>query len=188
MLSTSPQWRPRNARSGVPLARGKIYFSGRSLTEDAMTEIKVELAFPNLISNPKAEDRRRPRCEAIFLTECCKALRKLPRFSKLPRSRKELYRKLVVGSASNPLEEIRSQWNWMPGLGFLNNSEFSVTWWLVQNAIPLSDWAFKAGLANLPDCPRCISKVEKTASTTACGSTRFGVTSGSLFCSTWDTS
>ena len=49
--------------------------------------------------------------------------------------RKELYRELVVGSASDPLnerrgwtaEEIRSHWNCAPGWSLLNHSKFSLT-------------------------------------------------------------
>ena len=91
---------------------------------------------PHLRSNPEAEGRRRPKDEALFTREYQRAIRNLPRSSDLSRSRKELYRGLVAGSASDPLvkrlgwsmEEIRSQWNWAPGMGFLNNSEFSPAW------------------------------------------------------------
>ena len=41
--------------------------------------------------------------EASFVRKCRKALRKLPKSSDLSRSRKELYRILVVDSASDPL-------------------------------------------------------------------------------------
>ena len=75
------------------------------------------------------EDCRRPRDEAPFVRECRRAIRNLPRSRDLSQSRKELYRGLVAGSASDPLvkrlgwsmEEIRSRWNWAPGSGFLNN-------------------------------------------------------------------
>ena len=77
----------------------------------------------------------------------------------------------MVGSASDPLserhgwtaEEIRSHWNWAPGSSFLNNSEFSLTWRLVRNALSLRGLNFKAGLADMPDCPRCGSELEETA-------------------------
>ena len=76
-----------------------------------------------------------------------------------------------MGSGSDPLvdrlgwsaEEIRSQWNWAPGSGFLNNSEFSLTWRLARNALALSDWAYKACLTDMPDCARCASGLEETA-------------------------
>ena len=66
----------------------------------------------------------------------------------------------MVGSASDSfvewlgwsLEEIRSQWNRAPDSVFLNNSEFSLTWRLARDALRLTDWAFKAGLADIPDC------------------------------------
>ena len=61
------------------------------------------------------------------------------------------------------LEEIRSQQNWAPGSGFLNNSEFSLTWRLARNALPPAGWAFKAGLADMPDCLRCGSGPDETA-------------------------
>ena len=126
--------------------------------------------FPRLKSDPKAEGRRRPLGEALFFSECRKALRNLLGSSDLSRPRKELYRELVVGSASDPLserrgwtaEEIRSHWNWAPGSSFLNN-EFSLTWRLVRNALPLLGLNYKAGLADMPDCPRCSSGLEETA-------------------------
>ena len=85
--------------------------------------------------------------------------------------RKELYRELVVGSASDPLNEWRgwtageicSHWNWAPGSNFLNNSEFSLTWRLVRNALPLLNLNYKAGLADMTDCPRCGSGLEEMA-------------------------
>ena len=74
-----------------------------------------------------------------------------------------LYRELVVGLASYPLAErfgwllgkVHSQWNWAP--------VFLLTWWLSRNALPLVDWAFKAGLADMPDGLRCGSGFEETA-------------------------
>ena len=59
--------------------------------------------------------------------------------------------------------EIRSHWNWAPGSGFLNNSEFSLTWRLARNALPLLGLNFKAALADMPDCARCGSGSEETA-------------------------
>ena len=77
----------------------------------------------------------------------------------------------MVGSASDPLserhgwmaEEIHSYWNWAPGSSFLNNSEFSLTWQLAQNALPLLGLSFRAGLADMPDCARCGRGLEETA-------------------------
>ena len=83
-----------------------------------------------------------------------KASRTFPRLSW---PRKELYRELVVGSASDPLsvrhswpaKEIRSHWNWAPGSSFLNNSEFSLTWRLAWNVLPVRDLNYNAGLADI---------------------------------------
>ena len=58
------------------------------------------------------------------------------------------------------LEEIR---NWEQGSSFLNNSEFSLTWWLTRNALPLCDWAFKMGLEVMSDCLCCDRGVKETA-------------------------
>ena len=79
---------------------------------------KVKDAFPRLEPSPKAKGRRQSRGEALFARECYMAFRNLPRFSNLSRHRKELYRELVVCSASDPLlvrlgwslEETRFQW------------------------------------------------------------------------------
>ena len=128
-------------------------------------------AFPRLRSNPEAEGRRKPKDEAPFVRECRRDIRNFPRSSDLSRSWKELYRGLVAGSVSDPLvkrlgwsmEEICSQWNCVPGSGFLNNSEFSLTWRLVRNALALIDWAYRACLADMPDCLRCGSGLEETA-------------------------
>ena len=146
-------------------------YLGRSLTTDAVLSLKVRVTFPRLKSNPKAEGHLRPTDEPPFVIECRRALRNLPRSSDLSRSRKELYRGLVVGSASGPLverlgwsaEEIRSHWNWAPGSGFLNNSEFSLTWWLARNALALNDWAYRVCIADMSDFPRCGSGLEETS-------------------------
>ena len=119
----------------------------------------------------QAEGCRRPRDDTRFSIECRGALHSLPRSSDLSWPRKKLYRGLVEGSISDPLEkrlgwslgEIRSQWNWAPGSNFLNNSEFSLTWRLARNALALRDWAYRACLSDMPDCPRCSSGLEETA-------------------------
>ena len=168
--------RPCNGGLGMPdleshrLAE-RLAYLGRSLTSDAVWSLKVGVAFPDLRLYPEAEGRRRPRDELPFVIECRRALRNLPRSSDLSWTRKELYRGLVVGSASDPLverlgwsaEEIRSEWNWAPGSGFLSNSEFSLTWRLARNALALNDWAYRACIADMPDCPRCASGLEETA-------------------------
>ena len=132
--------------------------------------------FPRLQSDPKAEGRRKPMGEALFVCECRAALRNLPGSSDLSRPRKELYRELVVGSTSDPLserrgwraEEIRSHWNWALGSSFLNNSEFSLTWRLARNALLLLGLNYRAGLADMPDCAHCSSGLEETAEHAFC--------------------
>ena len=101
---------PRDGGLGMPdleshrLAE-RLAYLGRSLTTDRLRSLKVRVAFPRLRLNPNAEGRRRPRGEPPFVIECRRALRNLPRSSDLFRPRKELYRGLVVGSASDPLME-----------------------------------------------------------------------------------
>ena len=102
--------RTRNGGLGMPdleshwLAE-RLAYLGRSLTGDAVWRRKASRTFPRLKSDPKAEGRRKPLGEALFVRECRKALRNLLGFSDLSRPRKELYRELVVGSASDPLGE-----------------------------------------------------------------------------------
>ena len=98
--------------------------------------------------------------EALFVRECRTALCNLLGSSDLSQPRKELYRERVVGSASDPLGERRG---WTPGSSFVNNSEFSLTWRLTRNALPLFGLNFRAGLADMSDCARCGSGVEETA-------------------------
>ena len=139
--------RTRNGGLGVPDLEShwfaeRLAYLGRSLTGDSVWRRKASRTFPRLKSDPKAEGRRKSLGETLFVRECRKALRNLLGSSDLSRPRKELYRELVVGSASDPLserrgwtaEEIRSHWNWAPGSSFLNNSEFSLTWRLVRNS------------------------------------------------------
>ena len=167
--------RPRDWGLGMPdleihrLAERLAYLA-QSLTRDAVWSLKVGVTFPDLRLYSKVEGRCRPRDEPPFVSECRRALRNLPRSSDLSWSRKELYW-LLVSSASGPLvgqlgwsaEEICSQWNWAPGLGFLNNSEFSLTWRLAWNALALNNWACRACIADMPDCSRCGSGLEETA-------------------------
>ena len=168
--------RTRNGGLGMPdleshwLAE-RLAYLGRVLTGNAVWRRKASRTFPRLNSDPKAEGRRRPLGEALFVRECRKALRNLLGSIELSWPRKELYLELVVGSASDPLserhgwtaEEIRSHWNWAPGSRFLNNSEFSLTWRLVRNALSLRGLDFTAGLADMPDCPLCGNGLEETA-------------------------
>ena len=50
-----------------------------------------------------------------------------------------------------------------PGSGFLNDTELSFTWRLAWNALPLADWAFKAGVVDMTDCLHSGSDQEITA-------------------------
>ena len=165
--------RTRNGGLGMPdleshwLAE-RLAYLGRALVGDAVWRRKASRTFPRLKSDPKAEGQRKPLGESLFVLECRKAVRNLIGSSDLSWPRKELYRELVVCSASDPLserhgwtaEEIRSHWNWAAGSSFLNNS---LTWWLVRNSLPLRGLNYKAGLADMPDCPRCGSGLEETA-------------------------
>ena len=160
---------PRDGSLGMPNLEShrlaeRLAYLGRSLTTEVVWSLKVRVAFPNLRLCPSAD-------EPPFVIECRRALRNLPRSSDLSWTRKELYRGLVVGSASDPLVEllglsaveIRSQWNWASGSGFLNNSKFSLTWRLARNALAPNDWVYRACLADMPDCARCSSGLEETA-------------------------
>ena len=187
--------RPRDGGLRIPDLNShrlveRLAYLGRLLTTDAVWSLRVRVAFSVLRLCPKAEGRRRPRDEPPFVIECRRALRNLPRSSDLSWTRMEIYRGLVVGSASDPLverlgwsaEEIRSQWNWAPGSGFLNNSEFSLIWRLARNVLALNDWAYRECIADMPDCPRCDSGLEETLCTpftTASGFARSGATSRS---------
>ena len=116
----------------------------------------------------QAESRPKSRGEAPYARKCLKALRNLPESSDLSRSRKELYRELVVGFALNPLVDRlgwsmkEAHWNWAPGSG-LNNSEFSLTWRLARNAVAFFDLNYKTSLADMPNCTRCGCGLEVTA-------------------------
>ena len=167
---------PRNGGLGMPDLEShwlteRLAYLGLSLSRDPVWSQKVRDAFPCLESSPQTEGRRQPRGEVPFACECRKALWNLPGSSDLSRPRKELYRELVVGSASDALVmrlgcslgEVRSQLNWAPGSSFSKNSEFSLTWRLSPNTLALNDWAFRAGLADTPDCPRSVTGLEETA-------------------------
>ena len=173
--------RTRNGGLGMPdpespwLAE-RLAYLGRSLSGDAVWRQKASRTFIHLKSDPKAEGRRKPLGKALFVCKCRTALRNILGSSDLSQPRKEMHWELVVGSASNPLserrgwtaEEIRSHWNWAPGSSFLNNSEISLNWRLVRNALPFRDSNYKAGLDDMPDCPRCGSGLEETAEHAFC--------------------
>ena len=144
---------------------------GISLTGDAVWRQKASRTFPRLQSNPKAKGLHKPMGEAQFVRECRTALRNLLGSSHLSQPRKELYRELVVDSASDPLsercgwtaEKICSHWNWALGSSFLNNSKFLLTWQLARNVLPLLGLNFRASMADMPDCARCGCGLEETA-------------------------
>ena len=155
--------RTRNGGLGIPdleshwLAE-RLAYLGRSLTGDAVWRWKASRIFPCLQSDPKAEDRRKPMDEALFVRECRAALRNLLGSSDLSRPRRELYRELVVGSASDPLsewhgwtaEEIRSHWNWAPGSSFLNNSESRSPGDLFGMRYPFAAWTSERAWQTCP--------------------------------------
>ena len=149
----------------------RLAYLGRSLMGEAVWRRKVSRTFPRFQSDPKAEGRRMPLGEALFVRECQTVLRNLLGSSDLSRPRKELYRELLGDSASDPLSErrgwtageIRSHLNWAPGSSFLNNSEFSLTWRLVRNVLPLLGLNYRTDLADMLDCACCGSGLEETA-------------------------
>ena len=52
----------------------RLAYLGRSLTGDAVWRRKASRTFPRLQSDPKAEGRRKPLGEALFVRECRKRL------------------------------------------------------------------------------------------------------------------
>ena len=100
--------RPRNGSLGMPYMESywlaeRLAYLGQFLSRDTVRCQKGRDAFPCLESSLKTECHRKHRGEVPFEGEWRKALRKLPGSSDLSRSRKELYRELVVGFASDPL-------------------------------------------------------------------------------------
>ena len=89
--------RTRNGGLGMPDLEShwlteRLAYLGRSFTGDSVWRRKASRTFPRLKSDPKAEGRRRPLGEALFVRECRKALRNLLGSSDLSRPRKKLYR------------------------------------------------------------------------------------------------
>ena len=97
--------RPWNGGLGMPDLENhwfaeRLTFLGRSLSTEAVWRRKAKDTFLRFKTDPKAEGWRKPRGEAPFAWECCKALRNFPWSSDLSLSRKELYRELVwIGPA-----------------------------------------------------------------------------------------
>ena len=138
----------------------RLAYLGRSLTNDMGWGLKVRNAFLCLRSRLKAAGGRE-------MKHCLSASAAGPYETYLGPVN---FRGLVAGSVSDPLarwlgwsvKEIRSQWNWAPGSSFLNN-EFSLTWRLVRNVLALNNWAYRACLADMPNCPCCSSGLQETA-------------------------
>ena len=128
----------------------RLAFLGRTLAEEADTPwaLRVGILFPDLKEYPGLEGRRRPRGESAFYRECRLALPRMLRCEKdLTCPRKTLYQGLVVGAASDRLQERlelsrkenHSLWSWAPGCDYLSNHEFSITWRVARNALYLRD-------------------------------------------------
>ena len=100
----------------------RLAYLGQSLSRDMMWGQKVRNVFPCLECNPNTEGCCKPRGEALFICKHYKVLCNLPGSSDLSQFWKELYQELVVDSTSDPLveqfswslEEVHSQWNWVP--------------------------------------------------------------------------
>ena len=102
--------RLRNGSLGMPNLENhwfseRMAYLDRSLSKDTVGGRKVKDFFPCLKSDSIVEGRRRLRGEAQFVRECREALSNLPESSDFSQRRKELYRELVAGSASDPLLE-----------------------------------------------------------------------------------
>ena len=150
----------------------RLAYLGRSLSKDMVWRRKLSDVFRRFKSDPKAVGRHKLRGEALFFCECHWGPSSQTFWAQWSFSvSKGTVSELVVDSTSDPLvdrfswsmEEVRSHWNWVQGSSFLNNSEFSFIWRLSLNAFPLLGLNYKAGLADIPDCPRCGSGLEETA-------------------------
>ena len=130
--------------------------------------------------------------ETPFVYECRKALCKLPGFSDLSRPRKELYRELVMGSASDPLSE-RHGWGGRrrrsAPIGIERQDRAS---WTILNSrlhgdlhgtrCPFSAWTSERTWQRCPIVLAAAVAWKKrlsTPSTTAIEFARSGITSGS---------
>ena len=165
MIRRQDCWqRPRNGCLSMPDLENhwfaeRLAYLGRSLSKDTVWKRKVNNTFPPLKSDPKL------RSEAPFVRECRKALRNLPGLSELSRSRKELYRELVMSSALDPLVDrlVDGGGSLALELGVRFRLLEQLTWLLALNALPLFGLNYKAGSADIPDCSRCGSDLEVSA-------------------------
>ena len=147
----------------------RLSFISRALIEETAWTQEIRDALPEIECSTEAERRRRPRGQEQFLRECRQALRGITQFSDLASPRNTLYRGLVVGFAKDPQtnrpqvsrEDMNKMWNWAPGRDYLNNSEFSLTWRVFRNALPLNDRLFHMKLAEKPDCERCCTGLKE---------------------------
>ena len=123
---------------------GRLFYLGRSLPNGTTWKRRASDTFPRFKSDTKAECQRKGAKDRFFANAVSPFATLLGPVTFFL-SQKELHREIVVGSTSDPLvnwlgwsmEEIRSRWNWALGSVFLNNSEFSLTWWLAWNALLL---------------------------------------------------
>ena len=152
------------------LDAARLAFLAKASNEDHETlwGQKVGALFPRLYTHPGVESRRRPRYESEFLRECRLALGRMPAFCDLSTPRRILYHRLVEGSANDNLEkrlgywkpEIYCHWSWAPGAGYLDNSEFSLTWRVARNLCPLRDRDAKVDKEISDRCVRCLTEKE----------------------------
>ena len=143
----------------------RLAFLAKASNEDSETlwGHKVRALFPRLDYLPGVESRRRPRSESKFHRECRLALARMPRSSDLSTPRRTLYQGLVEGSVKddyrdrldNSKEEIHSLWSWAPGRGYLDNSEFSLTWKIAHNVCELRDKDARWNKTVKDLCVRC---------------------------------
>ena len=185
--------RTRNGGLGMPDLEGRwlaerLAYLGGSLTGDAVWRREASRTFPRLQSDPGAEGRREPLSEALFVRECRRALRGLLGSSELSRPQKELYRELVVGSASHPLSERRG-WrrSALTGIGRQDRASRTTPSSrspgdLFEMRYPLSAWTTKRACQT---CPIALAaavvwkKRLSTPSITASEFARFETTSAS---------
>lgn len=128
----------------------------------------VRDAFPRFTICPhifRVED------QSDFLHECQRALRSIPQSSDLSRPRRVFCHYLVERATKDPLrerldlleEEFHSFWSCVPAADYLSKHEFSLTWQLARNRLPLNNMAFIWGLTDLPDCEWCGRGLEEMA-------------------------
>ena len=145
----------------------RLAYLGRSLTGDAVWRRKVSRTFPRLQSDTKAEGRRRPMCETLFIRECRTALRNLLESSDLSRPRKELYRELVVGFALDPLSGTTGRRRRSAPMELGARIELLEQLRVLIHLVTCTECVlglnFRADLADMHDCACCATGLEETA-------------------------